>query len=64
VIDAGFVQLRQAIRSGSRVGVAARTLRLAGTAIGFIFGLLHPIREGHFGKPSRAVQGASRPAPR
>lgn len=54
VIDAGLRQLRRAIRSRSRVGVAARTLRLGGTLIGFVFGLLHPLRDGHYGRRSRA----------
>ena len=50
VMDSGFRPLGRAIRTQRRAGIAARSLRLAGTALGFLAGLLHRVRDGHYGR--------------
>jgi glycosyltransferase involved in cell wall biosynthesis len=48
MIDSGFAPLWRALREAWWAGIAARLLRLAGTALGFVLGLVNPIRDGHF----------------
>lgn len=64
IVDWGIVPLRRAIRSRRQAGIAARSLRLAGALAGFLLGIVHPVRNGHYGTPSHDPTESSRPRPR
>jgi glycosyltransferase involved in cell wall biosynthesis len=48
-IDSGLRPLAEALRNRWTIGIAARILRLLGTVAGLVLGLLHSVRDGHFG---------------
>jgi glycosyltransferase involved in cell wall biosynthesis len=71
-IDSGVAPLVHAIRTRWRTGIAARSLRVCGTVLGFVLGIVHPVRDGHFRKsvyasrlrsPSPSRPPVSRPSP-
>jgi glycosyltransferase involved in cell wall biosynthesis len=48
-LDWALLPLLRNLRNRNRTGIAARSMRLVGTASGFTLGMLYPVRDGHLG---------------